>query len=70
MNKDNCYQDDFNSLITRCRTYLKKIDSEDGNLNKIKFLAEIKSFCSEKGIPQNFKTNGKLTVKTVKNVFI
>ena len=25
MDKDNCHQDDFNSLITRCRTYLKKI---------------------------------------------
>ena len=35
MDKDNCYQDDFNSLITRCRTYLKKMDIEDGNLNKI-----------------------------------
>ena len=35
MDKDNCYQDDFNSLITCCRTYLKKTDSENGNLNKI-----------------------------------
>ena len=35
MNKDNCYQDDLNNLITRCRTYLKKTDSEDVNLNKI-----------------------------------
>ena len=25
MDKDNCHQDDFNSLITRCRTYLKKM---------------------------------------------
>ena len=23
MGKDNCYQDDFKSQITRCRTYLK-----------------------------------------------
>ena len=35
MDKDICYQDDFNSLITCCRTYLKKMGSEDGNLNKI-----------------------------------
>ena len=35
MDKDNCYQDDFNSLITHCRTYLKKTDFENGNLNKI-----------------------------------
>ena len=35
MHKDNCHQDDFNSLITRCRTYLKKTDFENGNLNKI-----------------------------------
>ena len=27
--------DDFNSLIARCRTYLKKTDVEDNNLNKI-----------------------------------
>ena len=35
MDKDNCYQDDFNSLITHCRTYLQKMDVEDGILNKI-----------------------------------
>ena len=35
MDKDNCYEDDFKSLITRCRTYLKKADFENGNLNKI-----------------------------------
>ena len=35
MYKDNCHQHDFNSLITRCRTYLKKTDFENGNLNKI-----------------------------------
>ena len=34
MDKDNCYQHDFNGLITRCRTYLKMMDVEDGNLNK------------------------------------
>ena len=35
MYKDNCHQDYFNSLITRYRTYLKKTDFENGNLNKI-----------------------------------
>ena len=35
MDKDNCYEDDFKSLITRCWTYLKKADFENGNLNKI-----------------------------------
>ena len=35
MYKDNCHQDDFNNLITRCKTYLKKTDFENGNLNKI-----------------------------------
>ena len=35
MNKDNCYEVDFKSLITRCRTYLKKTDFENSNLNEI-----------------------------------
>ena len=41
MDKDNCYQDYFNSLITPCRTKLKKIDDEDRNLDKI----PRKNFC-------------------------
>ena len=35
MDKDNCCQDYFNSLITRFRIYLKKLSVEDGNLIKV-----------------------------------
>ena len=60
MYKDNCHQDDFNSLITRCRTYLKKTDFENGNMNKIpRKKSSITSLCS----PQSFKINSTLTGK-------
>ena len=64
MYKDNCHQDDFNSLITRCRTYPKKTDFENGNMNKISRKKScITSLCSAKSIPQSFKINSTLTGK-------
>ena len=35
MDKDNCDQDDFNSLSTCCRTYLQMGDVGDGIFNNI-----------------------------------
>ena len=35
MDKDNCDQDDFNSLSTCCRTYLQMVDVGDGIFNNI-----------------------------------
>ena len=64
MHEDNCHQDDFNSRITHCRTYLKKTDFENGNMNKIpKKKSCITSLRSAKSTPQSFKINSTLTGK-------
>ena len=66
MGKDHCEQDDFNSLINGCRFYLKNMNVEDGNLNKI----SRKKSGRNNILFHKVSANDTLTVKNVKNILI